>query len=150
MVIMSFNEITVIALKKTIIWCKLKGYIEWNSYYHIFFFKVCMIVARDIDRIRQTMGNQPPEHLQRDWRCSLLICFRVPAHSPMPASFIFTGSLSHYIRFRFLANQGCCQGGYRWELFFRLSPSWQPGPARRGVQHAQAVFIYFAVTLQCV
>lgn len=67
-----------------------------------------MVVARDIDRIRHMMGNQPPQHLQCDWQRSLLICFGVPAHSPMPVYFIFTGSMSHCIRFRLLANQGCC------------------------------------------
>lgn len=34
--------------------------------------------------------------------------------------------------------------------FSKLSPHWQPGPARQGIQQAQAVFIYFAATLHCV
>lgn len=73
--------------------------------------------------------------------------FRVPAHSPMPESFICTGSISHSIKFRIPADPGCCQGGDRWEWCFQLSPCWQQGPARQGRQQAQAAFIYFAVCL---
>lgn len=36
-----------------------------------------MIVARDVDRIRQMMGNQPPEHLWCDWQC----CCWIPSGS---------------------------------------------------------------------
>lgn len=73
--------------------------------------------------------------------------FRVPAHSPVPESFICTGSISHSIKFRIPADPGCCQGGDRWEWCFQLSPCWQQGPARQGRQQAQAAFIYFAVCL---
>lgn len=77
------------------------------------------------------------------WQRSLPICFGVPARSPVPAHFIFPGSVSRSIRFRFLADPGCCQGGYRWERFFRLSLSWQPGSARGGTQRAQgSVYVF--------
>lgn len=69
MVIMPFNEITVIALKKyKLVRIKRIYWLEFLLSY-IYFFKVCMIVARDVDRIRQTMGKQPPEHLWCGWQC---------------------------------------------------------------------------------
>lgn len=105
-----------------------------------------MIVARDIDRIRQTMRNQAPEHLWCDWQC----CCWIPSgslhtHPCQNISFSLAA-------FPTLSGLGflLIQGGNRWEGFFQLSPCWQPGPARQGMQQAQAVFICFAVTLHRV
>lgn len=139
MVIMLFNEITVIALKN-IIWCELKGYIDWNFYYHIYIF---LSLYDSCKRCWQDQANdgKPATRAPLVWLAVLLLdSFRVPAHSPMPEYFIFTGSISHSVRFRLLADPGCCQGGDRWEWFFQLSPCWQPGPARQGM-HRQYLFI---------
>lgn len=84
------------------------------------------------------MGNQPPSHLQRDWQRSLLVCFRVPAHKPTPASLIFTGSVSPCIRFRSLQSKAAARVGTGGSSF--------SGSALAGSQTtnaAQAVFILF-------
>lgn len=151
MVIMPFNEITVIALKKyKLVQIKRIYWLEFLLSY-IYFLKVCMIVARDVDRIRQTMGNQQPEHLWCGWQC----CCWIPSGSlhthPCQKYFIFTGSISHSIKFRLFADPGCCRGGDRWEGIFPAQPSLAAGTSQtRNATGTGSIYLFCRDIVLCL
>lgn len=125
MVIMSFNEITVIALKKIYNLVQIKRIYRLEFLLSYFFCKVCMIATRHWQD--QANDGKPATIAPPAWLAVLAAgvlqgpCTQTHASIP---HFYWQHVPLHQVQVS--AKQGCCQGGYRWEQFSRLCPSWQP------------------------